>query len=124
MRGCTLGEDAVVGAQVYDRQHNIRVRVGPLSLVQYESFLPGGSNLRKLVDWMRFYLSFELSWDLQLVLAHGEVPAARMGGAQRLGWSTWLGTRRAQQDADDLALCSEAVLARFTQGRVSEAAAG
>jgi type VI secretion system protein ImpH len=124
MRGCALGQDAVVGAQVYDRQHKIRVRAGPLSLAQYESFLPGGSNLRKLVDWMRLYLSFELSWDLQLVLARSEVPASRLGGAQRLGWSTWLGKRWGQQDADDLALDGEVALARSTQRPLSDAVAG
>jgi type VI secretion system protein ImpH len=124
MRGCALGQDAVLGTQVYDRQHQIRVRAGPLSLAQYESFLPGGSNLRKLVDWIRFYLAFELGWDVQLVLERSEVPAARLGGAQRLGWSTWLGKRGAQQDADDLALDGEAVLARFAQRPVMEAAVG
>lgn len=111
-RGCALGQDAVIGAQVYDRQHKIRVRAGPLSLAQYESFLPGGANLRKLVDWIRFYLGFEFVWDVQLVLERNAVPAARLGGSQRLGWSAWLGTRRVEADADDVALDAEAVLAR------------
>ncbi len=124
MRGCVLGQDAVIGEQVYDRQHKIRVRAGALSLADYESFLPGGERLRKLVDWIRFYLTFELIWDLQLVLKCAEVPASRLGGSQRLGWSTWLGARRAQEDADDLALDAEAVLARFAQRRVSAVAAG
>jgi type VI secretion system protein ImpH len=123
LRGCTLGQDAVVGAQVYDRQHKVRVRAGPLSLAQYESFLPGGGNLGQLADWMRFYLSFELGWDVQLVLAHNEVPASRLGGGQRLGWTTWLGKRPLAQDADDLALDGEAVLARSTQRPAAEAAA-
>jgi type VI secretion system protein ImpH len=123
MRGCALGQDAVIGAQVYDRQHKIRVRAGPLSLAQYESFLPGGEQLRKLVDWIRFYLGFELAWDVQLVLERSEVPASRLGGSQRLGWSAWLGTRRADQDADDLALDAEAVLVRFEEQPVTDAAA-
>ena len=123
MRGCVLGQDVVIGEQVYDRQHKIRVRAGALSLADYESFLPGGERLRKLVDWIRFYLTFELTWDLQLVLQRSEVPSSRLGGSQRLGWSTWLGTRRVQKDADDLALDAEAVLARFAQRPVAEAAA-
>ena len=119
MSGCALGKDAVVGAQVYDRQHKFRIHAGPLSLVQFESFLPGGRHLRKLVDWIRFYLAFELAWDIKLVLDRSEVPTSRLGGSQRLGWSTWLGKRPANEDADDLALDAEAVLARFEQRPVA-----
>lgn len=119
MRGCVLAQDAVVGERVYDRQHKIRVRAGPLSLADYESFLPGGDRLRKLVDWMRFYLTFELTWDVQLILKRSEVPASRLGGAQRLGWSTWLGTRGAQEDADELSLDAEAVLSRVARQPVA-----
>lgn len=115
MSGCALGQDAVIGAQVYDRQHKIRIRAGPLSLVQYESFLPGGEQLRKLVDWIRFYLEFEFAWDVLLVLDRSEVPASRLGASQRLGWSSWLGKRQADEDAGDLALDAEAVLMRFEQ---------
>jgi type VI secretion system protein ImpH len=58
--GATLGAGTVLGSRVWDRQHKFRVRLGPLTLPQYESFLPGGGPLRKLVDWVRMYLCFEL----------------------------------------------------------------
>ena len=51
--GATLGSGAVLGGRVWDRQHKFRIRLGPLTLEQYESFLPGGALLRKLVDWVR-----------------------------------------------------------------------
>ncbi len=128
--GPTLGSGAVLGGQVWDRQHKFRVVLGPLTLTQYESFLPvqavaksrtrsqtventsglaaiKGNQLRKLVDWVRLYLSFELEWDVRLVLRKNDVPPLRLGTGPRLGWTTWLGTRRAEKDADDLCVNAE-----------------
>jgi type VI secretion system protein ImpH len=117
--GAFLGHDAVVGARVWDRQHKFRIRFGPLTLSQYESFLPGGANLRQLVDWVRFYFCFEFEWDARLVLARQEVPATRPGRYGRLGWTTWLGTRRTPKDADDLVLDAETVLRRAEPARTA-----
>lgn len=108
----TLGTSAVAGARVWDRQHKFRVWLGPLTLDQYEAFLPGGMRLRQLVDWVRMYLSFELDWDVRLVLRQDEVPAACLGGRQRLGWTTWLGRRREQRPAENLCVDPEALVAR------------
>ena len=110
--GATLGQSAVAGGRVWDRQHKFRVRFGPLTLAQYESFLPGSHRLRMLVDWVRFYLSFELEWDLQLQLRAREVPPLVLGRGPKLGWTTWLGTRSGDRDADDLCLNAEAFRAR------------
>ena len=119
----TLGSGAVLGGRVWDRQHKFRVRLGPLTLEQYERFLPGSSKrrgregghggdlLRKLVDWVRMYLCFELDWDVRLLLQPDEVPLLTLGGRQRLGWTTWLGRRRSNTPADDLCLDAEAFVA-------------
>ena len=37
-----VGSGAVVGDAVWDRQGRVRVRIGPVSLEQYNDFLPGG----------------------------------------------------------------------------------
>lgn len=111
--GSRLGVDLVVGARVWDRQHKFRVRLGPLSRAEYESFLPGGRRLRELVAWIRFHLTCELQWDVQLVLDRRQVPALTLGTAGRLGWTTWLGTRRSGADADDLCLDAEAFVPRL-----------
>jgi type VI secretion system protein ImpH len=118
-----LGAGAVLGSRVWDRQHKFRVRLGPLTFAQYESFLPGGQ-LRKLVDWVRMYLSFELDWDVQLVLERLQVPKLTLGrGGQRLGWTTWLGERRAAGAADDLCLDAEAFAEPVGQAHRGERAA-
>ena len=68
--------------------------------------------LRQLVDWVRFYLCFELEWDVQLSLDSAEVPPLRLGASGRLGWTSWLGRRPVVTDADDLCLDAEALVDR------------
>jgi type VI secretion system protein ImpH len=116
--GQTLGTGVVIGARVWDRQSKFRIHLGPLTLKQYEEFLPvtragasdadrRGTSLRKLVDWVRFYLCFELDWDVRLHLKREEVPALKLGTQGRLGWTTWLGTRTSASDAGDVYLDGE-----------------
>jgi type VI secretion system protein ImpH len=118
-----LGAGAVLGARVWDHQCKFRIHLGPLTLAQYEAFLPaaparlggvagGGRLLRKLVDWVRFYLCFELDWDVRLRLRRSDVPRLTLGRRGRLGWTTWLGTRPALTDADDLCLDGEMFVER------------
>jgi type VI secretion system protein ImpH len=113
-----LGTSAVAGAKVWDRQHQFRLCVGPLGWAQYGRFLPGGSALPVLRDWVRQFAGLGRRWDLQLTLIADEVPRARLAGplapaghaAARLGLSTWLGGARRcgrTRDRDDLVLRPE-----------------
>ncbi len=111
--GAVLGSGAVLGRRVWDRQNKFRVQLGPLNLKQYESYLPGGLRLRQLTDWVRLYLCFELDWDVRLKLRKNEVPALKLGRGSRLGWTTWLGVRRQETDADDLCLHAESFVDQF-----------
>ncbi len=106
--GARVGAGAVLGRRVWDRQYKFRIHLGPLTLEQYESFLPGGALLPKLVDWVRLYLNFELDWDVRLRLKKDDVPSMTLGRGRRLGWTTWLGRRQADVDAADLCLNAEA----------------
>jgi type VI secretion system protein ImpH len=105
--GARLGAGAVAGGRVWDRQHKFRIHLGPLTLAEYESFLPGGRLLRKLVDWVRQYFCIEFDWDVRLQLREAEVPALALGAGRRLGWTSWLGKRSAGTDAADLCLHAE-----------------
>jgi type VI secretion system protein ImpH len=114
--GATLGTGAVVGGRVWDRQSKFRLVLGPLTLAQYESFLPaapkpaqsgGGEKLTQLVDWVRLYLSLELDWDVRLVLKRSDVPPLALGRRGRLGWTTWLGAPPPDADPGDLHLNAE-----------------
>lgn len=102
-----LGRGLVIGDRVPDVQSRFRIVMGPMDLDQYTGFLPGGRSLTRLVDWVRNYVGFEFDWELQLVLARDEVPGIRLGREGQLGWTAWLGARRAATDADDLTLAPE-----------------
>jgi type VI secretion system protein ImpH len=112
-----LGSGAVLGTRTWDRQHSIRVAMGPLDLKRYECFLPGGADLEALVVWLRTYLCFEWAWDLGLTLHEPEVPRLRLGKYGRLGWTTWLGNYRRGAPADDLRLDAERSVERQRTGR-------
>jgi type VI secretion system protein ImpH len=108
--GARLGSGAILGRRVWDRQHKFRLHLGPLTLTQYEAFLPGGARIQQLVDWVRMYLCFEFEWDVRLQLKQHEVPRLRLARGARLGWTTWLGHRRVDGDAADLCLNAEALV--------------
>ena len=50
--GATLGSAAVAGGQVWTARASSGC-TGPLSLEQHEAFLPGGTLMQKMVDWVR-----------------------------------------------------------------------
>ena len=99
-----LGQNALVGAKVWDCQTRFRIEIGPLTLEQYKRFLPGGESMRRLRDWVLNYVGYELSCEMQLVLRKDEVPAVRLGAAGALGWTSWLGPRPVDEPARDLVL--------------------
>ena len=108
-RSRRLGVDSMAGARTWSAQHRFRLRLGPLTADRYHTFLPGHAELAKLRSVVRHVVGDELAWQLQLVLDRGEVPAAQLGATpQRLGWSQWLGARRAPSHAGDLKLNPEA----------------
>ena len=87
-----LGASAVLGRAVFDRQHHVRIHIGPLSLPAFEALLPVGSALPAVQALVRQYAGLEYGWDLHLLLKPREVPAACLGRQGRLGWTTWLRT--------------------------------
>ena len=97
-----LGQGALLGRQVWDRQHRVRLYLGPLTWAQYQQLLPGGSARASLQHWMDQLLGQELDWDAQLVLERRQVPVSRLGQGAQLGWSSWLGERERSTDAADV----------------------
>ncbi|KAB8313463.1 type VI secretion system baseplate subunit TssG [Erwinia endophytica] len=91
-----LGDGAILGDTVKDRQHKFKLILGPLTLQQYIRFSPWGQDLPVLREWVRNFIGFEYAWDTQLVLAASEVPHATLSGEHQLGYATWL--ERAETD--------------------------
>ncbi|WP_290643674.1 type VI secretion system baseplate subunit TssG [Aquabacterium sp.] len=117
-RNTALGQRAVLGKRVWDRQSNFRLRIGPLSYEQYQRFLPGQPARKALRDWLRQYLGMSLSCETRLVLQGAEVPRLQMrpraaalaasgqpqAPAGMLGLNTWLGRRTPHPDRADMRL--------------------
>jgi type VI secretion system protein ImpH len=88
-----LGSDPVVlGTRVWDQQAKIEIRLGPLTLQQFLTFIPTGWGFRSLCDLTRFYLGDTLDVSFRLVLKGEEVPPPVLGMVDepRLGWTSWL----------------------------------
>lgn len=87
---CTLGDGAILGDKLMDRQHKFRLIIGPLSLNDYLSFTPWGRDLPVLREWLRFFTGLEYCWDVRLLLSASEVPLASLDGSHQLGHAVWL----------------------------------
>ncbi len=110
----TLGVNAIAGTQVWGCQHKFRLVLGPMKLASFQRLLPGSDSFRRLLAIVRNYTGEQLAWDVNLILARDEVPQTRLGVSGRLGWTTWLGLRRTETDADDLILDAPAYEDRQT----------
>lgn len=87
---CTLGSTCIVGDRMWDRSMKFTLVLGPMTLDQFESFLPGGRCHARLHDWVGFYTRRQFYWQAVLVLKKEEVPPTRLGLGGRLGHTTWL----------------------------------
>jgi type VI secretion system protein ImpH len=126
-QNATLGVDAVVGKRVWDEQGAFEVELGPLTLEQFEDFLPTGWAFRPLCDLVRFYVGDELDFSFRLKLAGEELAsswlALRPGGAgdrptrvvagaggasplggPRLGWNSRIRPRRTKAVAAEVVI--------------------
>jgi type VI secretion system protein ImpH len=93
-----------MGARLWDRAQSFRLALGPLTLADYERFLPGGVALRRLKALVRNYLGDELDWDVNLILDKNAVPPFPLGGPAKLGTTTWLSGPVPTKDPADLVL--------------------
>ena len=94
-----LGGGAVLGSMVWDRQHNIRLHIGPLDSEAFESLLPAGAALPAVASLVEQYIGLEFGWDADLSLKADQVKPCQPGRHGRLGWTTWLGMKNRQKPA-------------------------
>ena len=90
---CSLGQDLLLGEQVFDRSGKFRLLIGPLSLDEYVRFLPDGQATRELDQLVRLYCDDPLEYDLGFTLRGAEVPETPLGVPGvlgRLAWTSWL----------------------------------
>jgi type VI secretion system protein ImpH len=89
-----LGVDVAVGAQVWDPSARFLLRLGPLTLREFEALLPGAPLHGRLVELTRLQVGLEQDFAFNPILAAAAVPPLRLGGAaqggSRLSWTSWL----------------------------------
>ncbi len=100
--GGALGRDMVLGSSVWNCQHKFRLICGPIDFANFKRLLPGRESLAKMRDLVRNYLGDEFEWDVNLLLRSKDVPQLQLGVSGQLGWTSWLGTRQQNSDADDV----------------------
>lgn len=111
---CELGEEAassclgrgvVVGDEIWDGQARIRIELGPLTLAEYEQFVPGGSAYNQLRAWAVFFAGLECDVEVRLILRREDVPACELTAEEsqgpRLGWTTWMKSQPFTRDPDE-----------------------
>jgi type VI secretion system protein ImpH len=103
-----LGVGSVVGDEIWDQQSSVRVKLGPLTLTQYQDFLPNGTAYRPLHGLLGFFAGAEFDFEVQLILKRGEVPACELGAEgdamPQLGWVTWMKSAPFSRDPGDTVL--------------------
>lgn len=100
-----LGDGAILGDTVLDRQHKFKLLMGPLTLAQYMLFSPWGRDMAVLRELVRSFIGFEYAWDVQLILAKDQIPKASLDGSHQLGYAAWL--ERETYDAPVLGMSFE-----------------
>ena len=94
-----LGRGAALGPRVFSRQSRMEIRIGPLTLLDYLDFLPGGRRLRALRTAVLHGIGETFDVDFRPLLRAAAVPDARIGSA-RIGRTAWLAPARSADAAD------------------------
>jgi type VI secretion system protein ImpH len=104
----SLGTSAIIGTRVWEQQSKFRIVLGALTFKEFQAFLPNGTAHEPLKSIIRFMVSMELDFDVQLVLKAKEVPGCvlttRAKRRPMLGWSSWLKTKPFKQDDEQVVL--------------------
>ena len=104
VQNATFGQGATLGTRVWERRSRVELRIGPLSMAQFEQFLPGASCFKALKRMLGLFAIPSLEFEMRLVLRAAEVKPMRLGAASgaRLGMGAFLITKPETRDRDDL----------------------
>jgi type VI secretion system protein ImpH len=88
----TLTGASFLGEEVEDRSGKFRLRIGPLKQQRFQALFPGMPLYQWLTFLTRLYVTDSLEYDLEVVLARGEVSNICLGAPEwsRLGLDTWV----------------------------------
>ena len=73
-----------------------RVSLGPMGLEDFVEFLPSGDKMNRLREIVDLFVCDSLDSEIELQIRKEEIPELALSApTARLGWSTWLGRRKA-----------------------------
>jgi type VI secretion system protein ImpH len=103
-----LGVSAIAGSRIWHQQTKFRIKLGPLKFNLFQAFLPTGSAYQKLRSIVKFMVSLEFDFDVQLKLKAAEVPGTilttRAVRKPMLGWTSFLKSQPFKSDDEQLVL--------------------
>lgn len=105
--GGGLGQSAMLGERVWQRDLRMRIVLGPLDHVRFRRFLPGAPGALALRELLTLLNGVSLEFEVNLQLRRDEVQGSALTSTRqpteaRLGWDTFLQTRPANEDRADV----------------------
>lgn len=102
-----LGQGALCGNRVWQRDIRMRLEIGPLSRERFDELLPQGRGAEALAKLLGMLTGPTMEYEVRLVLDRSQIGEMALGapGAPepRLGWDSWLATRPVATERDDAA---------------------
>lgn len=102
MQRATLGKGVILGTRVRERHTRVRVHIGPLSMTDYNHFLPAAPGAIELSGLLALFATPAIRFELCPILRAADVVPVSLGApcGNRLGYDTLLVTRTAQRQCD------------------------
>jgi type VI secretion system protein ImpH len=106
-QGGLLGQSAMLGDRVWQRDLRLRVALGPLDHAQFQRFLPGTVGAQALESMLTLCHGVSLEYEVNLLLRRDQVQGCSLDSTRsstqaRLGWDTFLLTGAAETDRQDV----------------------
>ena len=108
----TLGGSALAGQRVWQRDLRIALKIGPLRKKDFERFLPREVAAKALEQMLKLFVGLTIEFEVQLILHADDVGSADLSDHRtsgRLGWDTFLATKKQDHDRSDVRYTMNAV---------------
>lgn len=100
-RNGVLGQSAVMGERIWQRDLRLRLAIGPLKRADYQRFLPGGRAARALAQLLTLVSGTTLEYEVRLVLRAADVQGVSLDGGAALGLNSFLLSGACNDDRAD-----------------------
>jgi type VI secretion system protein ImpH len=98
-----LGQGAVVGERIWQRDLRMRLTLGPMRQSKFERFLPGGTGALALREMLTLMTGVTIEYEVRLKLLAADVQGVQFNNnsGPRLGWNSYLVTQPVLHDRAD-----------------------